>query len=321
MHLLGIHIFNLEKTWAKLVLAARIIVTVKDSSEIMVMSSRTYGQRGAIKFAHHTGATAHAGKWVPGTLTNPQNKAYAEPRLLIVDDPMTNFAALRETSYIGIPVIAFCNSDNNYRFVDCAIPCNNKGRYSIGLMFWFLAREVLRMRGDLARSADWFKENNQACPDLFFYRDPNEIAKAKKEREERERALQEDQDGFGYDGMGVDDQGGIGVTDNVGGDYDDWQNDAPIEHLDDWGDTQQTQGGGGGGQQGGQQQGTGSGGGFDDNIAVYDDGQGGGSGNDIDANDGQGGNFDMQPPQQPQPPQQYQYYDQPQQGNQGFQDW
>jgi small subunit ribosomal protein SAe len=151
----GVHIFNLEKTWAKLVLAARIIVTVRDPSEVMIISSRTYGQRGAIKFAKHTGTTPQAGKWIPGTLTNPQNKAYAEPRLIITDDPSTTFATLRETSYIGIPVIAFCNADNNTRFVDCAIPCNNRGRYSIGLMFWFLAREVLRMRGAISRSTNF----------------------------------------------------------------------------------------------------------------------------------------------------------------------
>ena len=89
----GIHIINLEKTWAKIVLAARILVTVKDPSDICVMSTRTYGQRGAIKFAAHTGATPIVGKWVPGTFTNPKNKrAYKEPRLLIIDDPKTCFA-------------------------------------------------------------------------------------------------------------------------------------------------------------------------------------------------------------------------------------
>merc|ERR1712244_15807 len=159
-------------TWAKLILAARILVTVREPSDICIMSTRTYGQRGAIKFAHYTGATALVGKWVPGTFTNPQNKAFFEPRIVIVDDPSTCFAALRETSYVGIPVIALCGSDNNTRFVDCGIPCNNRGKFSIGLMFWLLARELLRMRGNPSciRTVEW-KES----VDLFFYRDADEI--------------------------------------------------------------------------------------------------------------------------------------------------
>merc|ERR1719229_2070383 len=181
----GLHVINLEKTWAKLILAARILVTVREPSDICVMSTRTYGQRGAIKFAHYTGATALVGKWVPGTFTNPQNKAFFEPRLVIVDDPSTCFAALRETSYVGIPVIALCGTDNNTRFVDCGIPCNNRGKFSIGLMFWLLARELLRMRGDptCIRATPW-KES----VDLFFYRDADEIKRqqdAKKRKAER----------------------------------------------------------------------------------------------------------------------------------------
>ena len=88
----GVHIINLEKTWNKLQLAARIFCGIKNPQDVMVMSSRTFGQRGAIKFSHYTGASTQLGKWTPGTLCNPQNKAYREPRLLIVDDPMTCFA-------------------------------------------------------------------------------------------------------------------------------------------------------------------------------------------------------------------------------------
>ncbi len=56
------------------------------------------------------------------------------------------------------------------RYVDIAIPCNNKSKHSVGLIWWMISREVLRLRGSLKRDADW-----EIMPDLYFYRDPEEI--------------------------------------------------------------------------------------------------------------------------------------------------
>jgi small subunit ribosomal protein SAe len=61
--------------------------------------------------------------------------------------------------------------------VDCAVPCNNKSKLSIGLMYWLLAREVLRMRGTITRDAAW-----EVPVDLFFYRDLEELEKAEEAR-------------------------------------------------------------------------------------------------------------------------------------------
>jgi len=170
----GIHIINLRKTWEKLLLAARIIAGIENPADVCVISARPYGTRAVLKFAQHTGATPIAGRFTPGTFTNQIQRAFREPRLLISTDPRTDNQAITEASYVNIPVIALCNTDSPLQHVDCAIPCNNKGIQAIGTMWWMLSREVLRLRGIISRSP---KTPWEVMPDLYFYRDPEEIEK------------------------------------------------------------------------------------------------------------------------------------------------
>jgi len=176
----GVNIINLKKTYEKLLLAARAIAAIENPADVYVISSRPMGQRAVLKYARYTGATSIAGRFTPGAFTNQIQAAFREPRLLVVTDPMQDHQPVNEASYVNIPVIAFANTDSPLRFVDIAIPCNNKSPQSVGLMWWMLAREVLRLRGTIARSIPWEEE---VMPDLFFFRDPEEQEKEESAKE------------------------------------------------------------------------------------------------------------------------------------------
>ncbi|CAF3193206.1 unnamed protein product [Rotaria socialis] len=206
-------VINIRKFWEKLVLAARAIVAVENSADVCAISCQPQGQRAVLKFAKYTGATAIAGRFTPGSFTNQIQAAFKEPRLIIVTNPHVDHQAISEASFVNIPVIAFCDPSTSLRYIDIAIPCNNKATKSIGLMWWFLTREVLRLRGEINRQAPW-----EVMVDLFFYRDPEETEKEEQVGVTQDRDTQHAADSNYYD----DGPSMMPSAENFAGNQDNW---------------------------------------------------------------------------------------------------
>jgi len=113
------------------------------------VAARQYGQKPAKLFAQALGAQVFAGRFVPGTMTNPNLMQYTEPAVLLVTDPAADQQALREAMNVGIPVVGLCDANNDTRFVDLVVPTNNKGRRALATIYWLLTREVLRAQGKI----------------------------------------------------------------------------------------------------------------------------------------------------------------------------
>jgi len=175
----GAHIIDLRKTWEKLQLAARVIVAMNNPYDVCAVALTTgqtkqqpLAQRAVLKFSQLTGSRHIAGRYTPGTFTNRIQSNFCEPRLLVASDPIKDFQPILESSYSNMPVIAMADMDCPTRHIDIIIPCNTKSKYSVALIWWMLAREVLRLKGEIPRTSDW-----QVPVDMFLFREPEEQEK------------------------------------------------------------------------------------------------------------------------------------------------
>lgn len=150
----GLYVLDVKQTDNRLREASKFLSRY-EPEKVLVVSTRQYGQKPVKVFAQHTKVKAMPGRFVPGTLTNPQLPTYVEPDVLMVTDPAADQQALREAVNIGIPVVGICDANNETRNVDLIIPANNKGRMALAAIYWILTREIMKIRGTIEKDEDF----------------------------------------------------------------------------------------------------------------------------------------------------------------------
>jgi len=149
----GLFVLDVKKTDERIRVAAKFLARF-EPSKIVAVAGRLYGQSPVEKFCEVVGATPIVGRFIPGMLSNPLYPNRLEPSVIILSDPKADVQAVKEAASIGIPVIALCSTDNDFSFVDLVIPTNNKGRRALAVIYWLLARQILRERGEIPPDGD-----------------------------------------------------------------------------------------------------------------------------------------------------------------------
>lgn len=150
----GLKVMDVEIIDQRIKLAARFLGKM-EPSDIIVVSRKLYGQETVKIFAETVGAKPVFGRFIPGTLTNPNGKHFMEGKVLIATEPEPDVQAIKEASAMRMPVIALASTNNSLSDIDFAIPVNNKGRKSLALVYWLLAREILLVRGEIKKREEF----------------------------------------------------------------------------------------------------------------------------------------------------------------------
>jgi small subunit ribosomal protein S2 len=150
----GIYLFNVYQINERIRYASAFLAQFQPE-KVVAVGLRRNAYAPVLKFAANTKSTPLVESFVAGTFTNPLLPSYIEPDAVLISDPLNENQPVMEAAEMGIPIIAVCDTDSPVEYVDYVIPANNRGRKSLALVYWLLAREILRIRGELLNVDEW----------------------------------------------------------------------------------------------------------------------------------------------------------------------
>jgi len=144
----GLSVLNLKKIDERIALAINFLSNY-EPEEILIVCRRENGWKALKKLHKLTGMNVITGRYPPGILTNPNLETFIEPKVMFVCDPWPDKNAVEDASKLGIPIIALCDTNNQSNNLDLVVPCNNKGKKSVGLVFYIVAMGYMKKKAML----------------------------------------------------------------------------------------------------------------------------------------------------------------------------
>lgn len=149
----GLAVLDVQRVDKRLALAGKFLAQYAPE-DIVVVGRRENAWRPVKAFAKVTGVHEFAGRYKAGVITNPLLDDYLEPKIIVVADPWLDKNAIHDAMLRGIPVLALVDTNNTLNNIDLAVPCNNKGDKALGVVFWVLANQYLKERGEIKEDLD-----------------------------------------------------------------------------------------------------------------------------------------------------------------------
>jgi small subunit ribosomal protein S2 len=150
----GLTVLNIQQIDERIRIASDMISKYAPE-EVVIVSRRENGWKAVKIFGKITGVKTFAGRYTPGLMTNPQLRNFLEGKILLVVDAWPDKNAVMDAYKIGMPVIALCDTNNNANYLDLVVPCNNKGKKSLGLFFMILAQRYMLARKIIKKAEDF----------------------------------------------------------------------------------------------------------------------------------------------------------------------
>ena len=139
----GLATINTNKIDRRIRLAANILSQYAPE-DIVIACKRESGWKGTELLGKLTGMKVFTKKYPAGIITNIRLEEFFEPSLVLIVDPWIDKAAMSDAIKLNLPVISLCDTNNITTSIDLVVPCNNKSGKSLGLIFWILARELIK---------------------------------------------------------------------------------------------------------------------------------------------------------------------------------
>jgi len=118
-----------------------------EPDQILAVCKREAGWKALKAFHKATGIKVFTKKYPAGVITNSRLEGFFEPALMVIVDAWLDKNPIEDAKQTNTPLLGVCDTNNLTSSMDLVVPGNNKSSKSIGLIFWLLARGIMKKKG------------------------------------------------------------------------------------------------------------------------------------------------------------------------------